>query len=124
MFGQIVDQPPDINIAKQSGRFPHRDGARAEAFDHQAETGEFLGPRRQPRGIRLVEFDYFRDQQDLPCDSRLVDGRFHALVDDPLMRGVLVDNDQTVAGLRHDISLVQLRARRAEGPVYLVRRSL
>ncbi len=33
------------------------------------------------------------------------------------MRGVLVDDDQAVAGLRHDIGLVHLRARRAERAV-------
>ena len=36
------------------------------------------------------------------------------LVDDALVRGVLVDDDEAVAGLRHDIGLVHLRARRAE----------
>ena len=33
------------------------------------------------------------------------------------MRGVLVDDDYAVAGLRDDIGLVQLRARSAERPV-------
>ena len=36
------------------------------------------------------------------------------LVDKPLMRGMLVDDDQRVAGLRHDVVFVHLRARRAE----------
>ena len=33
------------------------------------------------------------------------------------MRGVLVDDDDAVARLRHDVGLVHLRARRAERPV-------
>ncbi len=33
------------------------------------------------------------------------------------MRGVLVHHDQAVAGLRHDIGLVDLRPRRAERAV-------
>ena len=68
----------------------------------------------KPRGVGLVEFDDLRDEQDLPRHAGLVDRRLHALVDDALMRGVLVDDDQPVAGLRHDIGLVHLRARGAE----------
>ena len=33
------------------------------------------------------------------------------------MRGVLVDDDQPIAGLRHDVGLVHLRARGAERAV-------
>ena len=33
------------------------------------------------------------------------------------MRGVLVDDDQAVARLRHDVGLVHLRARGAERPL-------
>ena len=40
------------------------------------------------------------------------------------MRGVLVDDDEAVAGLRHDIGLVHLRARGAERPVEQVGRGL
>ena len=36
------------------------------------------------------------------------------------MRGVLVDDHEPVAGLRHDVGLVQLRARSAERPVDLI----
>ena len=36
-------------------------------------------------------------------------------IDDTLMGGVLVYHDQAVAGLRHDVGLVDLRARRAGG---------
>ncbi len=35
----------------------------------------------------------------------------HALIDEALMRGVLIDDDDAVGGLRDDIGLVQLRAR-------------
>ena len=47
----------------------------------------------------------------MPAPAR---SRFEALVDEALMRGVLVDDDDAVAGLRDDIGAVELRARRAE----------
>jgi len=40
------------------------------------------------------------------------------------MRGVLVDDDQPVAGLRHDISFVHLGARRPERALDLLGRRL
>ena len=53
-----------------------------------------------------------------------VERRLHALVDDALMRGVLVDDDQAVARLRHDVGLVHLRARGAERPLDQIGRRL
>ena len=54
----------------------------------------------------------------------LVERGLHALVDQPLVRGVLVDDDEAVAGLRHDVGVVHLRARGAERPVEQVGRGL
>ncbi len=80
----------------------------------QTVARKLLGARQQPLHIGLVQLDDFRDQQDLPRHAAAVDRRLHALVDKPLMRGVLIDHHQPVTRLRHDISLVNLRARRAE----------
>ncbi len=48
-----------------------------------------------------------------PCGEH----RLHALIDEALVRGVLVDDDDGIARLRQDVGLVQLRARGAERPV-------
>ena len=53
-----------------------------------------------------------------------VERGLEALVDDALVRGVLVDDDEAVAGLRHDIGLMQLRARGAERTVDQIRRRI
>ena len=51
------------------------------------------------------------------CTPLRGERRLQPLIDDALMRGVLVDHDHAVAGLRDDVVLVHLRARRAERPV-------
>ena len=66
---------------------------------------------------RLVQFDDFRDQQDLPLHAILRQRRLELLIDDALMRSVLVHHDEAVAGLRYDVGLVDLRSRRAQRPV-------
>ena len=40
--------------------------------------------------------------------------RLQSFVDDALMCGVLIDDDKTVARLRHNVSFVHLRARRPQ----------
>ncbi len=40
--------------------------------------------------------------------------RLQPFIDDTLVRGVLVDDDEAVARLRHDVSFVHLRTRRSE----------
>ena len=105
-------------------RLAHRDRARAERLDGEAEARELVGARQQPLDVGLVELDDLGDQQDLPRDAAALERRLHALVDEPLMRGVLVDDDQAVARLRHDVGLVHLRARGAERPVEQVGRGL
>ena len=73
--------------------------------------------RGEPFDIGLVELDDLGDQQDLPRDAVTLQRGLHALIDDALVRGVLIDDHDAVARLRHDVSLVQLRARSAERAV-------
>ena len=86
-------------------------------FDGEAEAGEFVGARHQAIHVALVEFHDVRDQQYLPFDAGLFQRRLHALVDEALMSGVLIHDDDAVAGLRHDIGLVKLGAGRAKRAV-------
>ena len=53
-------------------------------------------------------------QQHLPLDPALLALKLQPLIDDALVRGVLVDDDDAVARLRDDVILVQLRPRRAK----------
>ena len=67
----------------------------------------------QRRGVG-IEIDDQWGQQHLPLDRALLALKLEPLVDDALMRGVLVDDDDAVSRLRYDVILVQLRPRRAK----------
>ena len=68
----------------------------------------------EPIGGGALELDDLRYQQRLARDAARRQLMLHALVDETLMGGMLVDDDDAVGGLRHDVGLVQLGARRAE----------
>ena len=71
-----------------------------------------------------VEIDHHRRQQRLPLDRAALALTLELLVDDALVRRVLVDDDDAVRGLGDDVILVHLRPRRAERSreVALIRR--
>ena len=65
-------------------------------------------------GIGGIQFDDRRDQQKLTGDARRRPLFLQPLVDEPLMGGMLIDDDDAVARLGDDIGVVHLRPRRAE----------
>ena len=67
----------------------------------------------QRRGVG-IEVDDERRQQRLALDRALLALALELLIDDALMRRVLVDNDDAVPGLGDDVVLVHLRPRRAK----------
>ena len=60
--------------------------------------------------VLFREIDDLRDQKHLRGQSLGMQRLAHFFEDQPLMRRMLVDDDKTVLGLRHDIILVQLGA--------------
>ena len=90
------------------------DGALAESLDDEAEPLEQLRMRDEPRAIGGIELDDLGRQHDLALDAALGALALQALIDQALMGGVLIDDDEAVRRLGHDIGLVQLGARRAE----------
>ena len=83
----------------------------------EPEARQFIGARDQLLHRRLVHLDDLRNQQNLPLHAVPRQRGFQFLIDDALMRGVLVHHDQAVAGLRHDIGLVNLGPRRPQRAV-------
>ena len=67
----------------------------------------------QRRGVG-IEIDDQRRQQSLPLDPALLALALEPLIDDALMRRVLVDDDHAVPRLGDDVVLVHLRPRRAK----------
>ncbi len=114
VFGEVAHQPFEIARGDQARRLAHQYGAGAEALQDKSQRfqlGRALDERCRRGG---VEVDDQRREQDLPDDARLGALAFQLLVDDPLMRGVLIDDDNAIAGLGDDVIHVQLRARGAE----------
>ena len=117
-------RPAHVDFAQQRRRLAHRHRAGAEVSITRPKRASSCGARGEPRGVGLVELDDLRNQQDLARDAGFFERRLHALIDDALVRRVLVDDDQAVARLRHDVSLVHLRARGAERALDQFRRRL
>ena len=117
VLGEIAHQRLRIRFAEHRGRFRNRDRAGAEGLEHEAEAGKLSRARGEPFNVGLIELDDLGDEQDLSSDAVTLEGGLHALVDDTLVRGVLIDDHDAVARLRHDVSLMQLRARSAERSV-------
>ena len=71
-----------------------------------------------------VELDHLGDQQHLAGEAAIGEGLLHPLVDQALMGGVLIDDDERSLGLGDDEGLVHLRPRRAEriAPAHAARR--
>ncbi len=114
VVGDVADQAGDVCLAQDGRGLADQDGAGAEGLDHQAQGLEFFGPCGDPLGLGGVEFDHFGQQQGLACDAAGRHLGLHALIDQALMGGVLVDDDHAIAGLGDDIGLVHLAAGRAE----------
>ena len=51
----------------------------------------------------------------MPRDAARGERLLHPLIDEALMRGVLIDDDDAIAGLGNYIGIVDLRPRGAEG---------
>ena len=112
--GDVLDETLAVDLAEQRRRLAHQHGAGAERLERQAERRKFVERRRKRVHARLVEIDDGGDQQHLSRDAGLLALAFELLVDEALMRRVLVDDDEAVARLRDDVGFVQLRARGAE----------
>ena len=66
-------------------------------------------PQRFP-----ADLDNGGDEQNLARDAVALHRRLQFLVDEPLMGGVLIDDDEAVARLRHDVVLMHLSTDCAE----------
>ena len=112
--GEVGEQARDVGLAERGGHRADQHRRRAEALDFEAELGEFGSGAFEPVAIGLVELDDFGDQQRLAGDGAAFARGAHALEHQPLVRGVLVDDDQAVLGLGDDIGRRDLAAGDAE----------
>ena len=74
----------------------------------------------QPARAVLAHLDDLGQQQRLALHALGLELVLELLVQQALVRGVLVDDHHALVGLRHDVGLVQLRARHAQRIVLAV----
>ena len=93
MFGEIANECGRVDLPEQPRRLAHGDRAGTERLDREPIAGELLGAGNEARDVGGVELDDLRNEQDLAGDAGIGERRFEPLVDDALVRGVLIDND-------------------------------
>jgi len=65
-------------------------------------------------GVLLGHLHHLGNEQKLPRDAASRKRRFQLLIDDALVSGVLIHEDDAIGGFRNDVGLVQLRPRGAD----------
>ena len=118
---QIVDLIENVaqerlnRDSTQKGRgFADGDGAGAEGFDNQPEGCKVIGMGQQALGIR-AKADDLGDQECLTRDAVLIHLVLEALIDQPLMGGMGIDDDHARLGLGDDVVFMELRAGGTQG---------
>src|SRR5579883_1807869 len=91
LIGEVAHQTGNVDLAEERGHLAHDHGAGAKRLDHEAELGEFLGPRREPLHRGLLELDHLGDEQELARNAGRRHRILHTLVDQALVGGVLID---------------------------------
>ncbi|MOA04395.1 hypothetical protein D3C78_1239460 [compost metagenome] len=122
LVGKLTHQPLHIDLTQHGRRFPDGDRARPETFDDEPQRIEPGGMIHQPVAILFRQIDDFRDEQHLRRWTPGMQCIAHFLKHQPLMRGMLVDDDKAVLRLGDDVVLVQLRPRGAERVKHRFRR--
>ena len=132
--GDMVELVPEAERTAELGDFAGEVGEQARtsvlpSAAGTARTSIAVGPKRsisrpssassaerafEPVAVGLVQLDDFGDQQRLPSDRAALPRGTHPFEHQPLVRGMLVDDDQAVLRLGDDIGRGDLPARDAE----------
>ena len=113
VVGNIAQQRRRVGAAEQRRDLADGDSARPEGLDDETELGQLFGTLDEAIDVLFGHVDDLRDQQHLRLDA-LGDLPLQPFVDEALVGGVLIDDDEARLGLGNDVGLVDLGARRAE----------
>ena len=92
--GQVLHQSVDVGLAQQRRDFAHGDRARAEALEIEPEALERRRRVLEPAAILLGHFDNDRYELHLARHGTARELRLELLIDQPLMRRMLVDQHE------------------------------
>ena len=124
-----AQRPAELGDFARRGRRAGRATSVLPSAAGTARTSIAAGPKRsmsrpklgklgrgafEPVAVGFVELDHLGDQQGLARDRAALARRAHPFEHQPLVRGMLVDDDQPVLGLGDDIGRRDLAARDAE----------
>ena len=98
----------DIGLAESGGSGADKDGSGPEAFDLEAEAGKLIRSRLDTVAVGFLQVDHLGHQQRLARDRSAFAGGAHAFQHQPLVRSMLVDDDQPVLCLGDDIGRCDL----------------
>jgi hypothetical protein len=92
--GEIADERDEIALRDRRRRFANHQSAGAKTLDDEAEARKLLRMRFDQRRCVGIEIDDERGQQSLPLDCAVMALALEPLIDDALMRRVLVDESR------------------------------
>ena len=108
---QIAHEADDVRLSEERGHLAHQNGGGTEALDHKAKGLKIGGPGLDGVSGDLIQLYDLRQQQHLALDAALGQCRFHALINEALVSGVLIDDDHAaVVGLGNHLGVVDLCA--------------
>ena len=119
--GDVAHEADGIGLGEDRRHLAHRHGTGPETFKRQARGFQFDRMRQQPLDIALIHLDDGGNQQKLACNAGFRALAFQPLVDQALMGGMLIDDDDAIARLGDNIGVMQLRARGAERRIERIR---
>src|SRR5215207_3314449 len=96
--GDAADQCSVISPAEDGRHFAQDNGTRAERLDNETESLQEFTLRLEPSRRNGIEIDNLRNQKRLGAQCRIRQLLLHLLVDDPLMRRMLVNDDEALGG--------------------------
>jgi len=106
VIGEIAHKAFEIGFAEHRGHFAHHHGIRAEGFDDKAQFRQLTRARGDAVHLGGIEFHHFGNEQRLARDAAFGQRGLHALIDKTFMRRVLIDNDDAIRRLRHNIGFM------------------
>ncbi len=108
LLRELVGEPREILRPEERGDRSQEDRAAAESFEGEAEARELGVDALEGPEARRGQLERLREQELLRRQRAALEVAAQALEEDPLVRDVLVDEEDLVGGVRHDEGVLDL----------------